>query len=115
MGIDSGGSRQVIESDDPIGITPVALLEASFVLRKVYGHGRVGHCDALIGLATRENAVGVGVDLRKVAARLALCRPSGTVSFGDALMAATGASFDVNEAYAFDERLDRSGLATVVL
>ncbi len=59
--------------------------------------------------------MGVGVDLGKVAARLALCRPSGTVSFGDALLAATGASFGVDEAYTFDQKLDRSGLTTVVL
>jgi predicted nucleic acid-binding protein len=106
---------QLVESSSPIGVTTVALLEASYVLQKVYGHERARVAEALIGLVTRENAVGVGVDLGKVAARLALCRPSGTVSFGDALLAATGASFGVNEAYTFDEKLDRSGLTTLVL
>lgn len=104
---------RLIESDTPLGITVVALLEASYVLQKVYGHGRARVADALIGLVTGENAAGVA--LSKVAARLALCRPSGTVSFCDALLAATGASFDVNEAYTFDQKLDRSGLTNVIL
>ncbi len=108
-------ARQLIESGSPIGITAVALLEASYVLQKAYGHSRAEVADALIGLVTRANAVGVGVDLDKVTARLALCRPSGTVSFGDALLAATGAGSGVNEAYTFDQKLDRSGLTTVVL
>ncbi len=108
-------ARAVIESESPIGITPTALLEASFALRRLYGYSREWTVDALLELVLRENAVGVGVDLDKVAARLGLCRPSGTVSFGDALLAATGASSGVNEAYTFDQKLDRSGLTTVVL
>lgn len=108
-------ARELIESDTPLGITATAVLEASFALRRLYGYSREWIVDVLVELVSRENAVGVGVDLGKVAARLALCRPSGTVSFGDALLAATGASFGVNEAYTFDQKLDRSGLATVIL
>ena len=106
-------ASQLIESGSPIGITTVAILEAAHVLQKGYGHAREQVVDALVGLVTRQNAVGVGVDLGKVASRLALCRSSGTVSFGDALLAATGASFGVNEAYTFDQRLDRSGLTSI--
>ncbi len=110
-----GRARALIESEAPIGITPTAILETSFALRRLYGYTREWTVDVLLELVLRENAVGIGVDLDKVASRLALCRPSGTVSFGDALLAATGASFSVNEAYTFDQKLDRSGLTTVVL
>jgi predicted nucleic acid-binding protein len=105
----------LIESDTPVGITTTAVLEASFALRRLYGYSRESVVDVLVELISRENAVGVGVDLRRVAARLALCRPSGTVSFGDALLAATGATYGVDEAYTFDQKLDRSGLTTIVL
>ncbi|MBI3972960.1 MAG: PIN domain-containing protein [Chloroflexi bacterium] len=107
-------ARHSIDSDLPLGITTVALLEAAHVLRSPpYSHSREAVVDALVNLIRRENVHGVGVDTAEAAAALLLCRASATVSFGDALIAATGRSAGIYEAYSFDARFGRSGVRVV--
>ena len=103
-------AQALIESDRPLGLTAVAVLEAAYVLHRVYGYRREDIVDALVELVTRRNFVGVGIDRDQIAAKLLLCRPSGAVSFGDALLAATAASAGLDGAYTFDEKLSRAGL-----
>lgn len=104
-------ARNLIDSDRPIGITAVAVLETAYVLRRLYGYDRAAIVDALNVLLTRDNVV--GVDRSQAAAKVMLCRPSGTVSFGDALLAATATSAGLSEVYTFDEKLRRAGLVAV--
>jgi predicted nucleic acid-binding protein len=107
-------ARRLIESDLPLGVTAVAVLEAAHVLRNPpYSQPREAVVDALVGLVQRENMQGVGVDTAQAAAALLLCRESATVSFGDALIAATGRSAGVLEAYSFDARFGRAGVRVV--
>ena len=107
-------ARQLIDSHALLGITTVALLEAAHVLRNPpYSHARERVVDALVELVQRENVVGVGVNTEQAAVALLLCRPSGTVSFGDALIAAAGHSAGVDEAYSFDAAFGRTGLRVV--
>lgn len=107
-------ARRLIDSDIALGITTVALLEAAHVLRNPpYSHSREAICDALVGLIQRENIHGVGIDTAQAAAALYLCRASSTVSFGDALIAATGRSVGVHEAYSFDARFARTGIRVI--
>jgi predicted nucleic acid-binding protein len=109
-------ARHLIDSSRPLGITTVALLEAAHVLRNPpYGHPREAVVDALIDLLQRENIQGVGVDTGHAAVALLLCRSSGAVSFGDALIAATGRSAGLTEAYSFDARFGRAGLHVLQL
>jgi predicted nucleic acid-binding protein len=104
----------VIESDEVLGITSVAVLESAHVLSTVYRYPRDIVVDALTELITRDNMVGIGVDRDQMVAKLSLCRRSGTVSFGDALLAATAVSHRLNEAYTFDAKLRRSGLTALI-
>ncbi|MDQ3700407.1 MAG: PIN domain-containing protein [Chloroflexota bacterium] len=107
-------ARWLIDSDTPLGITTVALLETAHVLRNPpYGHSREAIGDALINLRQRENFHGVGVNTAHAAVALLLCRQSGTVSFGDALIVATGRSANLTEAYSFDAHFERAGLRVV--
>ena len=107
-------ARQLIESDSSLGITTVALLEAAHVLRNSpYRHAREAVVDTLVRLIQRDNVYGVGVDTAHLAVALLLCRPSATVSFGDALIAATGLSAGITEVYTFDARFRRAGLRVV--
>jgi predicted nucleic acid-binding protein len=109
-------ARQLIESDAPLGIATVAVLEAAHVLRHPpYGYTREAVVDALVRLIRRDNIHGVGVDTAHVALALLLCRPSSTVSFGDALIAATGRSAAVEEICTFDARFGRAGLRPVAV
>ncbi|MCL5958919.1 MAG: PIN domain-containing protein [Chloroflexi bacterium] len=107
-------AKAVVDSGIPIGITSVALMETAYVLQRVYGYNRLTIVDGLVEFLTRRNVVGVGIDKEHAAARLLLCRQSGTVSFGDALLAATASSVGLDEAYSFDEKLSRSGLVVVL-
>jgi predicted nucleic acid-binding protein len=109
-------ARGLIESDAPLGVTTVALLETAHVLQHPpYAHPRAAVVDALVELLQRENIEGIGVDKMHAAVALLLCRASGTVSFGDALIAATGRSAGINEAYSFDGRFSRAGLTVIPL
>ena len=107
-------AARVIDSDQPLGITAVAVLETAYVLQRVYGVPRAAIVDALVGLVSRRNFVGVGIEIDEIAAKLLLCRPSGTVSFGDALLAATAQSAGIGSAYTFDQKLGRAGLSAVI-
>ncbi len=107
-------AKALIDSDRPLGITAVATLETAYVLHRVYGYTRAAVVDALVEVVTRANFVGVGIDRDQIAAKLLLCRPSGTVSFGDALLAATAASAGIDAVLTFDEKLDRAGVTVVV-
>ena len=109
-------ARRLIDSNRLLGVTTVALLEAAHVLRNPpYNHAREVVVDALVSLLQRENIVGVGVDAAQAAVALLLCRPSGTVSFGDALIAAAGRTAGVTEAYSFDAAFGRTGLTVIPL
>jgi predicted nucleic acid-binding protein len=107
-------ARRLIDSDLPLGITAVAVLETAHVLRNPpYRHSREAVVDALVGLLQRENVHGIGVDAADAAVALLLCRASTAVSIGDALIAAIGRSAGLTEAYSFDARFGRSGLRLV--
>jgi predicted nucleic acid-binding protein len=107
-------AKAVIDSDRPLGITAVAVLETAYVLHRVYGYSREAVVDALVEVITRSNFVGVGIDRDQIAAKLLLCRASGTVSFGDALLAATAASAEIEGVLTFDEKLDRAGVSITI-
>jgi predicted nucleic-acid-binding protein len=112
----AGRAGQLINSGVPLGITTVAILEASYVLqRPPYNQSRESVVDALIDLLRRRNVQGIGVDADQAALALLLCRPSRTVSFGDALIAATGRSAGVEGIYTFDARFGRAGLQAVAV
>ncbi len=107
-------ARRLVESEVPLGITTVAIVETAFVLRgSPYEYRREDIVDALSGLLLRKNIQGVGVDVRIAATALSLCRPSTSVSIPDALIAATGLSAGVTEAYSLDARFGRSGLRVI--
>jgi predicted nucleic acid-binding protein len=107
-------AQRVIESEQTLGITAVVVLETAYTLTHHYGYERPAVVDALVELLTRRNVVGVGVDRDHMAAKLLLCRPSGTVSFGDALIAATAASAGLDTIYSFDEKMSRARLNSIM-
>jgi predicted nucleic acid-binding protein len=106
-------AQKVIESEETLGIAAVVVLEAAYALQHHYGYERSAVVDALVELLTRRNIVGVGTDRDHMAAKLLLCRPSTTVSFGDALIAATAASAGLDTIYTFDEKMSRARLNAI--
>jgi predicted nucleic acid-binding protein len=104
-------ASRVIESAEPLGLSPVVLLEAWHVLRRYpYELERDEIIHALIRLTRRRNIEAVGVSSDHLVVAMSRCLGSNTVNVGDALLAATGWSHGITEVYTFDRRFARAGL-----
>jgi predicted nucleic-acid-binding protein len=97
-------AAQVLDGEETLGITEVALVETAYVLESVYGVPRKEVVDALLALFQKENLKAVGGDKDLWMRALLLCRPSGRVSFGDALIWAAALASGVKRVYALDAR-----------
>ena len=76
-------ARTLIESDRPMVIPVVALVETAFVLMRSYGVSQADVVDALVGLPRRVNVAVHELPTAIAIQALLLCRPSGRVSFAD--------------------------------
>lgn len=97
-------AREIVDSEAPLAIPCVVLLEAAHVLASVYHAAREDLIDALIGLVQKRNVTVVEVDERLLVEGLHMCRPSGRVSVGDAIIWAVARSSGANVIYSFDRR-----------
>jgi len=106
-------AAQVLDRE-AVALTPLVLAEAAYVLTKVYGVPRAAAVDALIELLQKENVA--LVDLSKEAAIMALllARPSGRVSFTDALIWAEAREKRL-PVYTFDRRFPKDEVEVRVL
>jgi predicted nucleic acid-binding protein len=93
----------LIDSGEQLQVSPVALLEAAYVLARIYGEQRDQIVDVLIDLLHRINISVVGLDKSLVVSSLALCKGSNRVSFGDALIHAEARQHHF-PVYTFDQR-----------
>lgn len=103
-------ATQLIESGGALCVTETALNETAHVLRTVYGVSREEVVGLLIALLQRSNITFHSLDKPTVIAALLLCRPSGRVSLGDALIWAAARSFAPSAVYSFDRRFPRDGI-----
>lgn len=99
----------LIEADTPLRISVVVLAEVGFVLTKFYRVNRALAVDTMMELLNREN-----IEVHEIANDLAveallLCRPSGRVSFTDALLWAT-ARAGGGKVWSFDRKFPRDGI-----
>src|SRR5437762_1364640 len=90
-----------IESGDPLWISVVVILETAYVLTRQYAVPRASVVDTLVDLLRRANVHVCELPRQRVIDALMLCRPSGRVSFGDALIWARAAE-DGAEVLTFD-------------
>ncbi|MDR5708517.1 MAG: PIN domain-containing protein [Armatimonadota bacterium] len=97
-----GHDFAVLEGPQTIGLPDVVLVETVHVLTSVYGVPREQVVDALVELVQRRNLEVVGLRKDRVLRALRMCRPSGRVSFADALIWA--AAGEVGRVYTFDQR-----------
>lgn len=108
-------ARQLIDSEQPLGLTIVALAEVAWTLTGAsYQRPRAVTAQQLIYLLARDNIVTIGFDKAEAQAALAACTPDiGAAHFGDALIAACARSVGVDEIYSFDQRFERAGLKPI--
>jgi len=94
-------AARVLDGEETLGITEVALVETAYALESVYGVPRKEVVDALLALLQKENLRAVGGDKDLWMRALLLCRRR-RVSFGDALIWAAALASGVRRVYTLD-------------
>lgn len=100
----------VIDSEAELKVTDVVVTETAYVLMSVYQAPREVVVDHLIALFQRKNISPFALDKDVVLSALLLCRPSGRISFADAMIWAAARSSDNRVVYSLDERFPADGL-----
>ena len=103
-------AAHLIDHSDSLIVSGVALVETAFVLRSVYSVPREEIVDGLVSFVRKDNIETYGMDKGLVLQGLLMCRPSGRVSFGDALIWAEARSSGGYTVYSFDQRFPASGI-----
>ena len=102
-------SARLIDGETNLTITDVVLLESAHVLRSVYGVQRERVVDQLVALLRRANIGTFPMRKEQMIEALQLCRPSGRVLFGDAMIWAV-ARFTGRAIFTLDERFPGDGI-----
>ena len=100
----------MIDGSNRLMISGVALAETAFVLTSVYGGSRQDVVDRLLEFLRKENIDTFGLNKEFAVQGLLMCRPSGRVSFADALIWAAARSGGGDFVYSFDQRFPRDGI-----
>ncbi len=100
----------IIDEVGDLWITDVVLAETAYVLTTVYQIPRDVAIDHLLALIQKENISPYALDKGLVLQALLLCRPSGRVSFADAMVWAAARSAASTVVYSLDERFPNQGL-----
>jgi predicted nucleic acid-binding protein len=103
-------AASVIDEEDGLQLTDVVLAETAYVLNSVYRVPRETVVDHLVAFLQKQNIGVFGLDKGLVLQALLLCRPSGRVSYSDALIWAAAQSTSEKIVYSLDERFPRDGL-----
>ena len=103
-------AAQVIDREEKLQVTPVVIAETAYVLTSVYGVPRSVVVDHLVAFLQKENILSFAMDKGLVLQALLLCKPSGQVSFADAMVWAAARFSESKVIYSLDERFPEDGL-----
>ncbi len=103
-------AAQIIDHTDDLWVTDVALIEAAFVLTRFYQVSRQMTVDHLVAFVQKANISVYGMDKGLVLQALLLCRPSGRVSFADAMVWAAAHQSGKGVVYSLDARFPKDGI-----
>ena len=106
-------SAQVIDGDRALLVTDVVIVETAYVLQSVYQVPRTAIVDSLIALLRKANLHTFRLEKELVLRALLLCRPSGRVSFADALVWAAARSQAGAAVYSLDQRFPNEGITVL--
>lgn len=101
--------RLLLHGGDDFWLTETTLLETAYVLERSLQQPREAVVDALLALIREPNIRLHGLQYEKALQAMLYCRPSGRVSFGDALLWAV-ARQEAGEVYTFDARFPSEGV-----
>ncbi len=100
----------IVDGETGLRVTDVVLAETAYVLTSVYQVPRSVVVDHLIAFLQKQNIVLHGLDKGVALQALLLCRPSGRVSFADAMVWAAARSTRDPVVYTLDERFPVQGI-----
>ncbi len=103
-------AAQIIDGEDDLKVTDVVLAETAYVLTSVYQVPRHVVVDHLIAFIQKKNVSAFALDKGLVLQALLVCRPSGRISFADAMVWAATRSAGNKTVYSLDERFPADGL-----
>ena len=103
-------AAQILDVESSLQVTDVVLAETAYVLTTVYQIRRDIVVDHLIDFLQKENIMPFALDKGLVLQALMLCRPSGRISFADAMVWAAARSAKTEVVYSLDERFPEDGL-----
>ena len=103
-------ATRIIEEVENLQVSSVALTETAFVMRSVYHVSRETVVDRLMALVERDNISTYALDKSLVLRGLEMCRPSGRVSIGDAMIWAAARTDGARAIYTFDRRFPSQGI-----
>ena len=103
-------AADVIDREDGLQVSDVVIAETAYVLASVYKVPRKAVVDKLILFLQKRNISPFAMDKDTVLQALLLCRPSGRVSFADALVWAAASSTEEKIVYSLDDRFPRGGV-----
>ena len=106
----ASSAAEIIESDEVLQLTDVVLAEIAYVLTSTYRMSREEVVDSLMALLQRHNVEPFRLDKGLVLQALLLCRPSGRISYPDALIWAATRSSDEKVVYTQDARFPSDGI-----
>ncbi len=104
-------AARIIDSDLDLRMTDAVLIETAYVLTSVYRVSRPAVVDHLLALVQRENISTFALGKDVVLQALRPCRPSGQVSFTDAMVWAAARSAGPGLVYSLDERFPSDGVS----
>lgn len=103
-------AAQIIDSEEHLLITDVVVAETAHVLTSVYGVPREAVIDTLVLLLQKRNIFPFALRKETLLQALLLCRPSGRISFADALVWAAATETKNKLVYSLDARFPRDGI-----
>ena len=106
-------STTLIDGDQQLGISVIALLETAHVLRTQYGIDRSAVVDTLIELVTRANVTTLELSKADVLGALVIARTYPSSPIGDALIAAASHAFGAVPIATFDRDFARLGTEVI--
>ena len=105
----------LIDGKESFVVPSVAIAETAFALGHFYGIERQHTVDLLVGLLGRPNVDALDVPTPLAIEALMLCRPSGRVSYADALIWASARHSKSAPLYTFDQSFPGSDVELRVL
>ena len=106
-------AAEIIDGDQPLILSELALVETAYVLESFYEVPREALVDALIALVQRRNISPLTVAKPLVLDGLRQCRSSKRITFTDALLWSEARDRGISRVYSFDRRFPADGLEIV--